>query len=64
MNVVERDPMSEVLDRVNTWSPAQGITLARRILESLEARLISEPPHQIAQRSGGTAQDRCPASDR
>jgi len=44
MSVVERDPMSEVLDRVNTWSPAQGITLAWRILESLEARPISELP--------------------
>jgi hypothetical protein len=44
MSVVERDPMSEVLDRVNTWPPAQGITLARRILESLEARPISELP--------------------
>ena len=44
MSVLERDPVNEVLDRVNTWSPAQRITLARRILESLEDRPISGLP--------------------
>ena len=44
MSVVEKDPVNEVLDRVNTWTPAQRIILARRILESLEACPISELP--------------------
>jgi hypothetical protein len=44
MSAVEEDPVKEVLDRVNTWPPAQRITLARRILESPESRPIPEPP--------------------
>ena len=32
--------MTEVLQRVTAWSPADRITLARRILETLEATAL------------------------
>lgn len=38
------DQMSEVLQRVIAWSPAERITLARRILESLEHTPLTAPP--------------------
>jgi hypothetical protein len=44
MSIVEKDQINEVLDRVSTWSTAGRIALARRILESLEAQPLSEPP--------------------
>lgn len=44
MSVVEKDPVSEVLDRVNAWPPAQRITLARRILETLEPMTLTATP--------------------
>ncbi len=43
MSAVENDLMTKVLDHVSAWSPAQRITLARRILESLETGPVSEP---------------------
>jgi hypothetical protein len=36
MNPAGADEVSEVLDRVKRWSPPSRITLARRILESLD----------------------------
>jgi len=65
MSVVEKDPVNEVLDRVNTWSPAQRVTLARRILESLEARPISELPRTRSLRNlvGLLKTDAPPPSD-
>jgi hypothetical protein len=44
MSVVENDPLNEVLVRVNTWPPAQRITLARRILEALEPMTLTATP--------------------
>ena len=36
MNTAETSEVVNVLERVKTWSPPQRITLARRILETLE----------------------------
>ena len=38
------DQVSEVLQRVVTWSPADRITLARRILETLERTTLTAAP--------------------
>ncbi|MGO9597143.1 MAG: hypothetical protein ACLP7Q_03885 [Isosphaeraceae bacterium] len=38
------DQMSEVLQRVIAWSPADRITLARRILETLEPKTLTAAP--------------------
>jgi hypothetical protein len=43
MNTAESTEVIDVLERVRTWSPPQRITLARRILETLETP-GSEPP--------------------
>jgi hypothetical protein len=43
MSVMETNEIVEILDRVKSWSAAR-IALARRILESLEAPQVSEPP--------------------
>ena len=37
MSTVESSEMADVLDRVKTWPAPQRLTLARRILETLEA---------------------------
>jgi hypothetical protein len=37
MNAAGADEVSEILDRLKHWSPPTRITLARRILESLDA---------------------------
>ena len=44
MSAAEHDAVSEVMDRVSTWSHSQRITLARRILESLEGPSAPEQP--------------------
>jgi hypothetical protein len=36
MNIAGADEVSEVLNRVKQWSPPSRISLARRILESLD----------------------------
>jgi hypothetical protein len=36
MSVAESEPISEVWEQVKTWSKSRRITLARRILESLD----------------------------
>jgi hypothetical protein len=46
MSIAEANEMVDVLDRVKTWSPPQRITLARRILETLEASAAAESGHQ------------------
>ncbi len=45
MNVTE---MSEILDRVQTWTPEMRIMLARKILETLDSPQISEPPRKMS----------------
>jgi hypothetical protein len=37
MNATQNEEMTEIFNRVKAWSPTQRITLARRILETLEA---------------------------
>ena len=44
MSAAEDDAVSEVMDRVSTWSHSQRITLARRSLESIEGPLAPEQP--------------------
>ena len=46
MSVMESGPISEVWEQVKTWTPSRRITLARRILESLEAPEIGVAPPQ------------------
>ncbi len=41
MSTAEADELAHVLERVKTWSPPLRITLARRILETLDE---SAPP--------------------
>jgi hypothetical protein len=48
MSVAEANELSDVLDRVRTWPPALRITLARRILETMElSPNVEEPPQRI-----------------
>ncbi len=42
MSTAEAEELAYVLDRVKTWSPPLRITLARRILETLD--VSSRPP--------------------
>ena len=39
--------LSEVLDRVRSWTPGMRIVLARKVLETLESPSISEPPRNM-----------------
>ena len=61
MSVLEKDPVSEVLDRVNAWPPAAMDSARAEVPEipAIAARLGAHP-HSIAQRPGGIAQDRRP----
>ena len=44
MSLMESEPISEVWEQVKTWPPSQRITLARRILESLETPVRGAAP--------------------
>jgi hypothetical protein len=44
MSTAEANELADVLDRVKTWTPARRITLARRILETVELSSAVEPP--------------------
>ena len=46
MSVVEKDPVNEVLDRVNTWSPAQRITLRDGSWNLWRLAPSQSPPHR------------------
>jgi len=63
--VVENDRLTDVLHQVSTWSPAQRIALARRILESLEAQTVSGPPRarSLEDLVGLLKSDSAPPSD-
>jgi hypothetical protein len=45
MSIAEANELSEVLDRVKSWSPESRIVLARRILETLETAQPSTRGH-------------------
>jgi hypothetical protein len=47
MSTVESSELVDVLSRVKDWSPALRITLARRILESLERQPVVERPPML-----------------
>jgi hypothetical protein len=44
MSTAEANDLSDVLNRVKDWPPAQRITLARRILETVETHPTGAPP--------------------
>ncbi len=47
MSTIESTDISDVLERVRTWSPGLRIVLARKLLETLDAPSISEPPRNM-----------------
>jgi len=47
MSTIESADISDVLERVRTWTPGMRIVLARKVLESLESVTISEPPRTM-----------------
>ena len=42
--MIESSDISDVLDRVRTWTPGMRLVLARKVLETLESPAIAEPP--------------------
>ena len=47
MSTSESPDISDVLERVRTWTPGMRIMLARKVLETLESPAISEPPRTM-----------------
>jgi hypothetical protein len=47
MSTSEFPDISDVLERVRTWTPGMRIMLARKVLETLESPAISEPPRSM-----------------
>jgi hypothetical protein len=46
MSTAEANEMADILTRIKTWSVPSRVTLARRILESVEGKPAIEPsPH-------------------
>ncbi len=54
MRTVETDNLTEILNRVMTLSPASRITLAKRILETLETSQPIEPKNPTSTKTQGT----------
>jgi len=48
MSTAEADELSDVLDRVKSWSPPLRIALARRILETLDTSPVGVPERRPA----------------
>lgn len=44
MSTVQSENVVEVLSRVSGWPAESRLTLARRVLETLEGDLVSRPP--------------------
>ncbi len=47
MSTIESPDISDVLERVRTWTPGMRIVLARKVLETLESAAISAPPRTM-----------------
>jgi hypothetical protein len=47
MTAVEKNQITDLLQRVRDWPPPMRIALARRILETLEARSDEQPPPKV-----------------
>ncbi len=47
MTAIEFPDISDVLERLRTWTPGMRIVLARKVLETLESPAISEPPRTM-----------------
>jgi len=47
MSTIESPDISDVLERVRTWTPGMRIVLARKVLETLESAAITEPPRTM-----------------
>lgn len=45
--MIESPDISDVLERVRTWTPGMRLVLARKVLETLESPAISEPPRTM-----------------
>jgi hypothetical protein len=48
MSATQERDLAEVLDRVKAWPLPMRITLARRILETIETPSIAEPPRTMS----------------
>ena len=48
LSTTNDNELSDILDRVKTWTPALRMDLARRVLETLEPPGISIPPRQMS----------------
>ncbi|MCY2995882.1 MAG: hypothetical protein NTY19_49735 [Planctomycetota bacterium] len=48
MIATNANELSEVLDRVRTWTPSMRITLARKVLESLAPTAVSQPARVLS----------------
>jgi hypothetical protein len=48
MSTAEANELSDVLDRVKSWSPPLRIALARRILETLDTSAVGGPGQRPA----------------
>ncbi len=47
MSTMQSPDISDVLERVRTWTPGMRIVLARKVLETLESAAISAPPRTM-----------------
>ena len=47
MSTIDSRDIADVLERVRAWTPGMRIVLARKVLETLEAASISEPPRNM-----------------
>ena len=43
MSTTESRDISEILERIRTWTPGMRIVLAREVLETLESASLSKP---------------------
>lgn len=66
MSTIDLSELHEVLDRVKAWSPESRITLARRILETLEAAPLAgrrRPARSVRELIGIGAGEATPPDD-
>lgn len=47
MSTIESLDISDVLERVRSWTPGMRIVLACKVLETLQSASISEPPRRM-----------------
>jgi hypothetical protein len=47
MSTTESRDISEMLERIRTWTPGMRIVLARKVLETLESASLSKPTRNM-----------------